>query len=60
MPLEIIAELAALDGLKDHAKSTEALDQVRGVLLATRSIAGSKNVHIYDHWKSHAMVRGGT
>lgn len=28
-PLDIVAELAALDGLKDHAKSVRALEQVK-------------------------------
>lgn len=29
-PLDIVAELAALDGLGDHMKSVRALDQARG------------------------------
>lgn len=28
-PLDIVAELAALDGLKDHTKSVRALEQVK-------------------------------
>lgn len=28
--LEVVAELAALDGLRDHAKSIQALEQARG------------------------------
>lgn len=28
-PLEIVAELAALDGVKDHGKSVRAFDQAR-------------------------------
>lgn len=36
-PLDIVAELAALDGLKDHAKSVRALEQARDHLwLETR------------------------
>lgn len=36
-PSDIVAELAALDGLKDHSKSVRALEQARKTDLHTQA-----------------------